>query len=105
MLHKLKITPAFCKIQLSLTDLQKGAGMITDNQIVEFFTLVDDFILKLNQEVIPRKRKRGFPALSESEVVTICLLFQFSGFRHFKDSYTGYVQKFLKPYFPKLLSQ
>ncbi len=82
--------------------------MIEENQIIEVFTLVDDFILGLNKEqskLIPSKRKRGFPsALSESEVITICLLFQFSGFRNFKAFYTGYVQKFLKPYFPKLLS-
>ncbi len=67
--------------------------MIEENQIVEVFTLVDDFILGLNKEqskLTPSKRKRGFPpGLSESEVITICLLFQFSGFRNFKAFYTG----------------
>ncbi len=69
--------------------------MIKENQIIEIFTLVNDFILGLNYEqrkLTPSKRKRGFfPGLSESEVITICLLFQFSGFRNFKAFYIGYV--------------
>ncbi len=81
--------------------------MIKENQIIEVFTLVDEFILGLNKEqskLIPSKRKRGFPpGLSESEVITICLLFQFSGFRNFKAFYTRLCSKISKTLFPKTL--
>ncbi len=53
--------------------------MIKENQLIEVFTLVGDFILGFHKEqrkLISSKKKEGFPpALSESEVITICLLF------------------------------
>lgn len=47
------------------------------------------------------KRK---PTMSDSEVMTIMVLFQLSNFRHLKGFYTNYVQTHLKAYFPKTVS-
>jgi hypothetical protein len=42
--------------------------------------------------------------MSLSEVTTIIVYFHFSGYRKFKDYYKNYICKFLKSYFPKLVS-
>jgi len=42
--------------------------------------------------------------MSESEVITICLLFHMSGFRCFKHFYMFYVRKYLKNEFPRTVS-
>jgi len=42
--------------------------------------------------------------MSESEVMTIMVLFQLSKFRHLKGFYTNYVQTHLKSYFPKTVA-
>ncbi len=40
--------------------------------------------------------------LHDSEIMTILVAFQFSGYRNFKYFYTGYVAQFWKSAFPKL---
>lgn len=50
-----------------------------------------------------RRRKRA-TRLSPSEIMTILILFQASGFRTFKGFYTHYVQTQLRAEFPHLLS-
>ena len=50
-----------------------------------------------------RRRKRA-TRLSPSEIMTILILFQASGFRTFKGFYTHYVQTHLRAEFPHLLS-
>ena len=81
--------------------------MIQENTIVETYTLIDDFILgieKSSPKSLTGKAKRGFPpALSNSEVITLCLLFQMSGYKTFKGFYQ-YALKYLKSYFPRLVS-
>lgn len=82
--------------------------MFCSNKITEIFCKVDDFC----KEFIPvwekamistKKRNRKF-TMSVSEVMTIQILFHLSGYREFKSFYLGYVQKFMKEYFPKTVS-
>lgn len=51
----------------------------------------------------PQRRKRA-PRLSPSELMTILILFQQSGYRTFKGFYTQYVQTQLRAEFPGLVS-
>ncbi len=82
--------------------------MFCANKITEIFCKVDDFC----KEFIPvweksmlaaKKRNRKF-TMSVSEVMTIQILFHLSGYKEFKSFYLGYVQKFMKEYFPKTVS-
>jgi hypothetical protein len=50
-----------------------------------------------------RRRKRA-ARLSPSEIMTILILFQQSGYRTFKGYYTEYVQRHLRAEFPQLVS-
>ncbi|WGH74217.1 IS982 family transposase [Tenacibaculum tangerinum] len=85
--------------------------MISDFKITEFFCLIDDFCAEINQVIdknaletcskIVRRRK---PKLTQSEIITIMVLFHFSGFRCFKHFYIEYVSKHLSKEFPDLVS-
>lgn len=50
-----------------------------------------------------RIRKRKF-AMSESEVMTIMILFHYGAFRNFKHFYQGYIQRYMKKEFPVTVS-
>jgi hypothetical protein len=78
--------------------------------LLELFCHVDDFWLLfgpwwreqlLTHHLIRRQRKTN---LYESEIMTIMILFHQSGYRDFKTFYIGYVQRHLKPEFPRLVS-
>ena len=83
--------------------------MISTSKITEIFCSIDDFC----GEFVPfwqkhlilngKKRKRA-SKMSLSEVMTIQVLFHFSGYRTFKEFYLGYVSKFLANDFPDLVS-
>ncbi len=80
--------------------------MFNSNYIISIYVLVDDFLTPLIQQhpELVSKNKRGFScAMSPSEIITLCLLFQSSGFRNFKAFYQ-FAEVYLKPYFPKMLS-
>ncbi len=76
--------------------------MINSDVNLTIFCLVDDFILELfknNPQLQSSKNKRGFKrGLSDSEIITICILFQFSGFRNFKNFYTFLSLNFKKDF-------
>ncbi len=85
--------------------------MISDFKITEFFCLIDDFCIEINQVIdknalttdskTVRRRK---PKLSQSEIITIMVLFHYSGYRCFKHFYIEYVCKHLSKEFPDLVS-
>ena len=64
--------------------------MLNDHLIVSTFFIVDEFLnafFHQYPQFSPHK-KRGFSCgLNPSEIITICLLFQFSHSRHFKAFY------------------
>lgn len=80
------------------------------NSLLELFCHVDDFcvqFLPISQHFLladgkpHRNRKRG---LCLSEVMTLLIWFQRSGYRTFKDFYTKHVQVYLRAEFPGLVS-
>jgi len=79
------------------------------NGLVELYCSVDDFWKQFKNEwdkhLIDRTWPHGpDPELSNSEMMTIVILFHQSNFRTFKHFYCDYVLKFLRKEFPKLIS-
>jgi hypothetical protein len=86
--------------------------MLTPDKIIEIFCIADDFGKEFNQEIKKyqiseennQKRRNRSSRLSDSEIITILLCFQFGSFHNFKHYYLFYVQKHLKSEFPNQLS-
>jgi len=83
--------------------------MISINKVTEIFCSIDDFCIdfipNFQSFLIGASRKRIRPSkLTLSEVMTIQVLFQISGYRNFKTFYLGYVCPHLKSWFPNLVS-
>lgn len=81
--------------------------MIIYSKITEIFCIVDEFCKEYDQVV--DKRLLGNPAkrplvMSKSEIITIMITFQLSGFRTFKHFYLYYLQKHMQKEFPKTVS-
>lgn len=80
------------------------------HQLVNIFCEMDDFCKEFDEyaknKFLPtnsNERKRGPSCgLSDSEIMTILVMFQISGYRNFKIFYCGYLIKFFKHYFPNL---
>lgn len=81
--------------------------MIHYNKNTDIFCLVDEFTQKftpfLQLHSIGNKSKRP-PIMSQSEIITIMIIFHLSGFRCFKHFYVFYVQKHMKADFPNTVS-
>jgi len=81
--------------------------MVIYSKITEIFYLVDEFCKEYDQ--IVDKHLLGNPpkrpsVMSNSEVITITILFQLSGFRTFKHFYIHYLQKHMQNDFPATVS-
>jgi Transposase DDE domain. len=81
--------------------------MIIYSKITEIFCLVDEFCKEYDQ--IVDKHLLGTPSkrpsvMTKSEVITITILFQLSGFRTFKHFYIYYLQKHMQDDFPNTVS-
>lgn len=81
--------------------------MIIYSKITEIFCLVDEFCKEYDQ--IVDKHLLGNPSkrpsiMSKSEIITITILFQLSGFRTFKHFYIYYLQKHMQDDFPATVS-
>lgn len=78
--------------------------------ITETYCLVDDFCKiffpQWNKHLIDNgiKRRSRKSKISQSEIMTILILFHQSDFRTFKHFYIGYVCVYMKSYFPELVS-
>lgn len=81
--------------------------MIIYSKITEIFCIVDEFCKEYDQvvdgHIIGNLSKRP-PVMSKSEVMTIMVVFQLSGFRTFKHFYMFYVQKHMCVEFPNTVS-
>ena len=81
--------------------------MIIYSKVTKIFCLVDEFCKEydkiVNQSLLGNPSKRP-SIMSKSEVITLCILFQLSGFRTFKHFYIFYVQKHMKDDFPATVS-
>jgi len=81
--------------------------MIFYSKITEIFCVIDEFCKEYDQ--IVDKSLLGNPAkrpsrMSESEIMTITVLFHLGGFRTFKHFYIYYVQEHMKEEFPETVS-
>lgn len=81
--------------------------MIIYSKITEIFCIVDEFCKEydkvVDKSLLGNPSKRP-PTMSKSEVITLCVLFQLSGFRTFKHFSIFYVQGHMKDDFPETVS-
>jgi hypothetical protein len=87
--------------------------MLTQEKIIEIFCIADDFCKEFSQEIEKHKTLSGKAGkkhrnrsceMSDSEIITILLLFHFGTFKNFKHYYLHYIGVHLKKEFPKQLS-
>ena len=91
--------------------LTKTSAMISDDKITTIYYIVDEFFKEFNhvlkeyslQDQKIKKRNRR-SAMSESEVMTIMILFHYGAFKNLKHFYLGYVQRHMKDKFPVTVS-
>lgn len=81
--------------------------MIIYSKVTEIFCLVDEFCKEyakiVDKALIGNKAKRP-SIMSQSEVITLAIIFQLSGFRTFKHFYIFYVKTHMKNDFPTTVS-
>jgi len=81
--------------------------MITYSKVTEIFCIVDEFCKEFDKHTKPfligRPSKRP-RIMSQSEVITIMILFHMSGFKCFKHFYIHYVKVHMKSEFPNTVS-
>tara|TARA_B100000508_G_C11414862_1_gene255199 strand:+ start:105 stop:1010 length:906 start_codon:yes stop_codon:yes gene_type:complete len=86
--------------------------MISDSKIIEIFCKIDDFMLEYDNVVAQagisttktsKSRNRKF-IMSDSEVMTILILFHLKSYRNLKHFYSTHVCKHLQDYFPSCVS-
>lgn len=85
--------------------------MITEDKVTEIFCLADDFCkvfdTQMRKYTFNSTQKRKYyreSTLSKAEVMTIVIMFHFSGYRCLKHFYKEYVCLHLQHLFPKLVS-
>lgn len=86
--------------------------MITKDKITEIFYIIDEFNSIFDAEIEKRHllsttgkaRRMRKASLSDSEIMTILLLFHFGTFRNFKHYYLHYIKDHLSKEFPKAVS-
>lgn len=79
--------------------------------VIKLFCAVDDFCNELQEKIVSKtienqedkKQRYRIPQLCESEIMTIVISFQTSGFRTFKQFYLA-IQIIWKKFFPKMPS-
>jgi hypothetical protein len=86
--------------------------MISDSKIIEIFCKIDDFMLEYDIAVAQagistnethKRRNRKF-TMSESEVMTIMILFHLKSYRNLKHFYANHICKHMQDFFPKCVS-
>lgn len=86
--------------------------MISIDKITEIFCLVDDFCQEIEQakeghllskQALEKRRNRKFK-MSDSEIITILIIFHLNHFRSIKHFYINYVQTHLNSEFPETVS-
>ena len=81
--------------------------MVIYTKVTEIFCLVDEFCKEyselVDKSLIGNKAKRP-SIMSQSEIITLAIIFQLSGFRTFKHFYIFYVKTHMKDDFPVTVS-
>ena len=114
IIRKIAKVFVYLKKQKNYKTTKTIAMMITEDEITKIFCMADD-ICKIYDKFIkanglgPKRdrRKREYhraPRLSDSEVITIMILFHFSGYRCLKHFYVGHVCPHMLHLFPRPVS-
>ncbi|MDR0744887.1 MAG: hypothetical protein LBF17_00085 [Mediterranea sp.] len=85
--------------------------MISSHKVTEIYFIIDEFFKEFDnlirgyslQEAKTKKRSRKF-TISQSEVMTILVLFHSGAFKNLKSFYVFYVQKHMQKDFPNTVS-
>lgn len=93
--------------------LRRNMSLLTSDKITEIFCLCDEFCIEYShnleeKDTLPandgiKHRKRAL-RMSDSEIMTILMLYHFGCFKNFKYFYFFYVKEHLKKEFPNQLS-
>ncbi|WP_335967355.1 IS982 family transposase [Galbibacter sp. PAP.153] len=86
--------------------------MISKDKITEIFCVIDDFCKEMNQiidqnaivQTTGKKKRNRKSRLSDSEVITIMILFHLKGYRCLKHFYINHVTQHMKDDFPETVS-
>ena len=86
--------------------------MISRDKVTEIFCIIDEFCKFFEAENAEkllitsddRRRRRRSASMSDSEIMTILLLFHFGSFRNFKHYYFTYIKGVLRKDFPTAVS-
>jgi len=84
--------------------------MVPQDKVIEIFCSVDDFCNAFMSELKKHQISDGKPkrnrvfTMSDSEVITITIMFHLGGYRNLKHFYIDYVCKHLQNDFPNLVS-
>lgn len=86
--------------------------MLTQDKITEIYCIVDDFCKDYSTEISKRqvlpndskKHRSRSCEMSDSEIMTVLLMFHFGTFRNFKHYYLHYIGVHMRNEFPKQLS-
>ena len=86
--------------------------MITKDKVTEIFYILDEFMIHFNEanaeKVLlssqERPRRRRAASLSDSEIMTILLVFHFGSFRNFKHYYLFFIKAHMHTEFPDAVS-
>ena len=86
--------------------------MITDYKITEIFCATDEFSKKFDEEIenMPlltsdgKTRRRRAASMSDSEIMTILIMFHFGTFDNFKHYYLHFIRIHLRRDFPDAVS-
>ena len=90
----------------------KTIPMLSEDKIIEIYFIIDEFCQEfyktisahsLNEKDAPKKRNREF-IISDSEVMTILVLFHAMGYKNLKHFYLFYVSKHMNKEFPNIVS-
>ena len=81
-----------------------------EDKVIEIFCKLDDLMIEFKKFEAENclfafnHNPTRKPGLADSEIITILVLYHQSGYKTFKDFYTRFALKALKPYFPKIVS-
>lgn len=86
--------------------------MDSKDKVIEIFCLIDDFCKELNKTIdehsidegLSTKKRNKKCRMSQSEIITIMLLFHLKGYRCLKHFYINHVCKYMKSEFPSTVS-
>lgn len=79
-----------------------------ENKLIKLLITIDDFCIALDKwkesKPVFNRKLTNKPTLSESEMLTIVVFYQLSGYKCFQYYYHSLVATTLKPYFPHQIS-